>query len=91
MKVCRFAVLSALAVGALTLAGCACDGGSKSDSNTSAGMVGGKKDCCKEGAKGECTQDGAKASMGAVSEKKAGCCSGEKSKNECPAPATTNN
>jgi hypothetical protein len=87
MRFSRFAVLSALAVGALTLAGCACEDCAKNDSKTSAGMVGGKKEACDKGE--ACCKNGAKASMGAVSEKKAGSCGATKS--ECTAPASTSN
>jgi hypothetical protein len=86
MRFSRFTVLSVLAVGALTLAGCACDDCAKSESKASAGMVGGKKDCTEGSA---CCKEGAKASMGAVSEKKAGSCGAAKA--ECTAPATTSN
>lgn len=81
MRFNRFAVMSVLAAGALVLGGCACGECEKKDDKASAGMVGNKEECTKGGA---CCKSGEKASMGAVSEKKAGCCSGA-AKAECPA------
>lgn len=78
MRFNRFAVMSVLAAGALVLGGCnACGECEKKDDKASAGMVGNKEDCSKGAA---CCKSGEKASMGAVSEKKAGCCAG---KSEC--------
>lgn len=80
MRFNRFAVMSVLAAGALVLGGCnACGECEKKDDKASAGMVGNKEDCSKGAA---CCKSGEKASMGAVSEKKAGCCAGA-AKAEC--------
>lgn len=76
MRFNRFAVLSVLAAGALALGGC--NAGGEKDDGASAGMVGATKEECTKGA--ACCKSGEKASMGAVSEKKAGCCAG---KSEC--------
>lgn len=72
MRFSRIAVLSALAAGVMTLAGCNCGECETKTEETKAapGMVGAKEGCSEAKA---CCKTGEKASMGAVSEKK-GCC-----------------
>ena len=67
-------ILNLVAVCALVaLAGCS----STNSNSASPGAVGEKSECSKECAK-ECTGEKTDASMGAVGEKKAGCCSQQK-------------